>query len=418
MKQFRRLTADLDSQVWVISLMTLVIMMGSSVISPVLPLLAQEFGVSYAGAGVLVAAFAVGRIPFDFIGGTLVDRLSPRLIAGGGATIVTLSAVLSAFAESFSTLLWYRLMSGVGSALFTITAMAFLVRSVAPQRMGQVMSFYQSMLLIGVSVGPSVGGFAASLFHSLHAPFWAMAILSLVVTVLCFRLIGEFPVSPTLAHARGSHHVLTNAGLSTLLRDQTFLFVCVLTFLIFAIRSGLMLNLMPLFAQTTIGLGETGIGIVQSLCSLANFFVLWHAGQLLDRVGRRRVTLPSLWATVVVILLFPWATTLLPLVGASVAFGIVIGYLGPAPAAIIADIAPKNSVGTVMGIYRMAGDIGLLLGPIAVGWAAGHVGFGAAFSAVAGCTAVVAVMGMGTRETLTAREVKVETVPTCEEGTS
>ena len=83
-----------------------------------------------------------------------------------------------------------------------------------------------------------------------------------------------------------------------------------LTFALFAIRSGMMLNLMPLFAQDTFGLGETGIGIVQSLCSLANFCVLWHAGRLLDRIGRRRA-LPSLWATALVVLFFPLATTLL-----------------------------------------------------------------------------------------------------------
>src|SRR5512138_297747 len=101
--------------------MTLVIMLGSSVISPVLPLMAQEFGVSYAGAGALVAVFALGRIPFDFIGGAAVDRWSPRLIACSGAAIVAISAVLSALAKSFTALLWYRLLSGIGSALFTIT---------------------------------------------------------------------------------------------------------------------------------------------------------------------------------------------------------------------------------------------------------------------------------------------------------
>jgi len=161
---FRRLATELDPQVLIISLMTLVIMLGSSVISPVLPLFAQEFGVSYAGAGALVSAFAVGRIPFDFIGGTLVDRVSPRLVASGGAALVTLSAVLSALAQSFHALLWYRLIGGVGSALFVITAMAFLVRAVSPQRMGQAMSFYQSMLLLGVSCGPSIGGLAAGFF--------------------------------------------------------------------------------------------------------------------------------------------------------------------------------------------------------------------------------------------------------------
>ena len=123
---FTRLAADLDPQVIILSLMTLVIMLGSSVIAPVLPLIAQEFGVSYVGAGALVAAFALGRIPFDFIGGAAVDRFSPRVIACGGAAIVAVSAALSAIAKSFAALLWYRLLGGIGSALFTITAMTFL----------------------------------------------------------------------------------------------------------------------------------------------------------------------------------------------------------------------------------------------------------------------------------------------------
>ena len=117
MTVLRRLGAELDPQVLIISFMTLVIMLGSSVISPVLPLLAQEFGVSYAGAGVLVSAFAVGRIPADFIGGALVDRVSPRLVASSGAALVALSAALSALAQSFPALLWYRLIGRDGLAI-------------------------------------------------------------------------------------------------------------------------------------------------------------------------------------------------------------------------------------------------------------------------------------------------------------
>lgn len=390
--------------------MTLVIMLGSSVISPVLPALAREFGFSYAGAGALVSAFAVGRIPFDFIGGALVDRISPRLVASSGAALVTGAAVLSALAQSFPALLCYRLIGGIGSALFVITAMAFLARTIAPRQMGQAMSFYQSMLLLGVSFGPSVGGLSASLFHSLRAPFWAMAGLSLIVTVLCLRWIGEFPVTTTVEAASGAARPSARAALQSLLRDVTFQFVCVLTFLVFAVRSGMMLNLVPLFAQETIGISESGIGVVQSLCSLANLSILWHAGQLLDRVGRRRVALPCLWISVGVVLLFPWATTLVLLTGASIAFGAVVGYLGPAPAAMIADIAPRQALGKVMGLYRMSGDMGLLLGPVAMGWAAGHIGFRATFCAVAGCIALVALMGMRTRETLTLPPAKAGTM--------
>lgn len=393
-----RLAADLDPQVIILSLMTLVVMLGSSVISPVLPLIAQEFGVSYAGAGALVAAFAVGRIPFDFIGGAAVDRWSPRLIACGGAAIVGISAFLSVFAKSFSALLWYRLLGGIGSALFTITAMAFLARTVAPQRMGQAMGFYQSMLLVGVSIGPGVGGLAASFFHDLRAPFWAMTVLSLVVAVVGVWWIGEFP--PVTARESAVRQDSAREVLSQLLRDWTFVFACVLTFLLFGIRSGISLNLMPLFAQEHIGLHESGIGLTQSLCSLANFCVIWHAGRLLDGVGRRSVTLVSLWATVLAILLYLWATTYARLAIVSIVFGAAIGYLGPAPAAVIADLTPPGKAGTVMGVYRGSGDTGLLLGPVFAGWLAGHLGFDLAFVVTAALTALVALMGIGTRETL------------------
>jgi MFS family permease len=415
---FHRLSADLDPQVIIISLMTLVIMLGSSVISPVLPLLAQEFGVSYAGAGALVSAFALGRIPFDFIGGAMVDRVSPRFVATGGAAIVTLSALLSVWAANFHALLWYRLLGGVGSALFVITAMALLAHTVSPRRMGQAMGFYQSMLLLGVSFGPTVGGFSASLFHNLRAPFWAMAVLSFVVTLMCFRWVTEFPAAAHEMQASEAQRETTRMVLLTLLQDKTFRFVCILTFLLFGVRSGMTQNLMPLFSQEKLGMSETGIGVIQSLSSLGNFSVLWHAGRLLDRAGRRRVTLAGLWATVLVVAAFSWVTTPLSLAVAAVAFGVVAGYLGPAPAAVIADMAPKGAAGAVMGLYRMCGDIGLLLGPISIGWTAERLGFASAFTATAGATALVALLGLGARETLHTQETHLETASQEEKLTS
>ena len=63
-------------------------------------------------------------------------------------------------------------------------------------------------------------------------------------------------------------------------------------------------------------------------------------------------------------------------------------------------MTPPGAAGEVMGLYRGSGDTGLLLGPITVGWAASHLGFRAAFRSVAACTALVALMGIGLRETL------------------
>jgi hypothetical protein len=68
-----------------------------------------------------------------------------------------------------------------------------------------------------------------------------------------------------------------------------------------------------------------------------------------------------------------------------------------------------------MGLYRMCGDIGLLFGPVSVGWAAEHLGFNLTFVAVAGGTALVALMGIRSRETLVSHEAGLEAGPTLEE---
>ena len=55
----------------------------------------------------------------------------------------------------------------------------------------------------------------------------------------------------------------------------------------------------------------------------------------------------------------------------------------------------------------MCGDIGLLLGPISFGWAAGRLGFTSAFAVAAGATALVALLGVGSRETLHVHETSL-----------
>src|SRR5262249_60330355 len=95
-----------------------------------------------------------------------------------------------------------------------------------------------------------------------------------------------------------------------------------------------------------------------------------------------------------------------------------MGYLRPAPAAIIADLTPKEASGAVIGLYRMAGDIGLLLGPVAIGWGAGRGGFASAFSAGAGCIALGGIMGVGAREALRPHGTPARLAPPGEEPSS
>lgn len=395
---FRASSAGLDRQVVLLSLTSLVIMLGSSIISPVLPLYARKFGVSYAGAGLLVSAFAVGRLLFDYVGGALADRVSPRLLTAAGAAITAFSAFLCAQASSFPWLVVYRVVEGIGSAFYVITIMALFARTIAPEQMGKAMGFYQSMILLGVSFGPTIGGIAAEAW-GLRAPFYFMAAFGVAVTALSLRLVTS-EVRPAHEKRIGRPPF---AHVARHMSSRSFLYVLLLTFFVFAIRAGTRTNLIPLFGTERGGLGASAIGFILSVSAFSNFAVLWHAGALLDRQGRQRVALPTLAATVLCSAGFALSPSFVNLLVMSTLLGVALGYLAPAPAAMVADLTSREMLGAVIGVYRMAGDLGLLLGPIALGAVAGRWGFETAFLVAAVFGAVTLAFGFGVPETLRRR---------------
>lgn len=393
------LTAGIDRQVTLLSTTSLVIMLGSSIISPGLPLYARQFGVTYAGAGLLVSSFAIGRLAFDYVGGALADRFSPRLLTTLGALVTALSAFLCATASSFAWLVAYRVLEGVGSAFYVVTIMALFARTVRPEQMGKAMGFYQSMILLGVSFGPTIGGIVAEIW-GLRAPFYVMAAFGVIVAALTWSF-----VTPALRPAH--EKAVARPPLSRVARHvttRTFLYVFVLTFYVFAVRAGTRSNLIPLFGGERGGLGASAIGIILSASAFANFAVLLHAGALLDRRGRQRVALPALAATALTCFGFASSPAFLNLLVMSSAMGVVLGYLAPAPAAMVADLTSREMLGAVIGVYRMAGDLGLLVGPIALGALATHFGFETAFVAAGLFAAATLALGLGIPETLAARD--------------
>jgi len=62
------------------------------------------------------------------------------------------------------------------------------------------------------------------------------------------------------------------------------------------------------------------------------------------------------------------------LIGAMAFYGLATGLQG-AIAAWPADVAPKDKLGTSMGVYRVIGDIGMMLGPITVTYVADYTGY-------------------------------------------
>ena len=165
-------------EIWVLIASAFVIALGFGLILPVLPQFAQSFGVGATASAVVVSAFAFFRLLFAPVGGRLIARLGERPIYLAGLLIVAVSTGATAFAQTYWQLLVFRGLGGIGSVMFTVSAVALLVRLAPPTIRARVSSVYASAFLFGGILGPVVGGLLGNL--GLRVPFlvYAVALVS------------------------------------------------------------------------------------------------------------------------------------------------------------------------------------------------------------------------------------------------
>jgi MFS family permease len=375
----------------VLTLGVFLTMTGVALVAPILPLYAREFGVSRTGAGVLVSSFAVARLIFDPVGGIAADRMGPRRIMTAGGVVLALASVLAAMAPNYGILVVARVLEGFGSAAFATAAMHTIISRTDKSRMGREIAFFQTGLLGGVAVGPFIGGRAAEL-GDFTTPFWIYAVMGVVVAVISWRSVEE--VVPS---AKPIGELWRSAG--TTLRTPAFAGLLFVAFAMFVMRAGARITLIPLYGAEELGLSESQIGDVLAISALVTVLIVNPGGWLVDKVGRRPVLVGGLALTAVTVAAYGQTATYGGLLAVSAVFGIVAGLVGIVPPTLVGDLAPPGAEGSAVGIYRMAGDLGLIVGPIMLGAVADRGDFTLGFNIAAGLLVVGAVIGLFMRDT-------------------
>lgn len=361
------------------------IMLGLGLVTPILPLYAQSFGVGAAAVGSLVTVFGIARMLVNIPVGHLTERFGRRALLVAGPLLTSAGSFGFAFAGAFGELLAWRVVQGVGSAMLTTAAMVVLADISTTETRGRIMSLYQGSLLLGAGAGPAVGGLLAELY-GIRLPFVIFAVLTLGAALWALARIPETrpPRAATAAPPAGSTRAAAGSALPAgavrrLLRSPDFLLVSAVTLGVFFTRAGGQMTLLPLLGHNELGMSESLIGLAFTLVAVVNFLALYGAGVLSDRFGRKAVIVPSGLITAVSIALFLYTGSVTLFFLNAVLLGIGTGLGGPAPAAYAADIAPPEAVGPAMGLYRTLSDLGLVIGPVLLGWMVDVAGYGLAF---------------------------------------
>lgn len=353
-------------------------MMGNGIATPLLPLFAQTFDITVAQIGSIISAFAFARILINVPAGYFSERFGRRLLLVGGPLIMGIASLLTGVAGDIGQLVGYRFMTGIGSAMFTTGAMAYLADISLPENRGQIIGYYQISFLVGVSFGPMVGGLVADRWNYPTA-FFLVGFLSLVSAIWAFFRIPETRgPGVTVSSGEVPHQTLeggqTWQGVVLLLGNPNFLLISFLTIGYFFTRTGSQHGLVPLLGHNRLGLTPGQLGAIFTASAITNLAGLLVSNAITDRIGRKRVIIPSTLICIIGLVLYVFSGSWWVFLVATLVSDLGSGLSGPAPAAYVTDLTPRGLYGVSMGIYRTFGDLGFVLGPVLLGWIADLTG--------------------------------------------
>lgn len=348
-----------------LSVVTFLVLLGLSIVAPVLPAYAESFDVSYTLVGFVISSFALTRVFIDMPAGLLSTRHDKKTIMIVGLLLLAVSSVLAGLAPTYWILVIARMIEGAGSALYITSATVFLAQICGEEKRGQWMSLYMGLLLLGGIFGPTLGGVIADTYD-ITAPFFAHALvvgLGVIPTLL-------LPNIPNSGKARTSQNArLVLRDMWAVLTYPSFILATIATFALFFVRTGVRSMLVPLFSGNNLGLDSGGIGWILTLAGIATTLTVVPMGGISDRIGRRNPLILCLFLTAAATVLLSTSSDMASLSFYMVIYGAVVGLSGPM-AAYVTDVSPQDKLEISMGLYRMISDVGYVVGPLLLGYLA------------------------------------------------
>lgn len=194
---------------------TLLVAMGASFLTPFMgsainlavPSIGRDFNSSAILLSWVVTSYLLSSAAFLVPFGRLADIVGRKKIFLAGVAAFSLFSLLCGLARSIESLIIFRILQGVGSAMIFGTGMAILTSVFPPQERGRVLGLNVAVVYTGLSLGPVLGGW---MNHNLgwQSIFYFNALVGILILFFTVsRLAGEW------AGARGESFDFTGAVL-------------------------------------------------------------------------------------------------------------------------------------------------------------------------------------------------------------
>ena len=364
---------ELPREVAILSTVSFLVAVGFGLIIPAIPIFAASFGVSKTAIGLIISCFAIVRFSSGLISGKFVDKFGERAILGFGLFMVSFFTLLTALSQNYSQLLIFRSLGGLGSSMFSVSAGSLLMRSVTDDFRARAQSLYNGGFLLGGISGPAFGGLLAAI--SLRAPFFVYSVTLAMAAMTALFFLSEKKLGKKVDAPISK---IGHTTISQAFKLRPYQIALILAFINNWILFGLRSSILPLFVTDQLKSTATIAGIGLTIGALIQGIFMLKAGKYSDLKGRKAALLYGGAYILFGILMLAFATNIYWYMLSMALFGLGGAYVGTAPGSVVGDII-KGRGGQVIAAWQMAGDAGMIVGPILVGLLTDYFSYQAAF---------------------------------------
>ncbi len=343
---------------------------------PAIPVFAKSFGVNNAAIGLMVSAFAITRFASGLISGTMVDKFGERKVFSTGVFMVSLFTFLAGVAQNYEQLLFFRAAGGLGSSMFSVAASSVILRSVSDDQRGHAQSVYQGSFIVGGMAGPAIGGLLSVI--SLRAPFFVYSILLFISGLVALFFLKGDSIGAKVKNDSDAPATTIREALAM----PAYRIALVLAFIGTWVFFGMRASILPVFVTEELDSTTAVVGYGFAISAIVQGAILLKAGRFSDAKGRRAASIIGANIVFVGVLLLTFAVNAWMFILSMIILGFGGAFLSTTPASMVGDII-KGKGGKVIAIFQMAGDAGMIFGPIIIGWISDVYSYRTAFGASA-----------------------------------
>ena len=335
-------------------------------LDPVLPHVADDFGISIATAASFAAVFAFTFAIVQPVLGAAADLFGKARLMIVCLVLLGLASIFGALSTSFPMLFASRILAGIGSGGVFPVALGLTSDLVAPEKrqvaIGRTLAGSMTGNLLGASFSGVIGDFLG--WRGVLAVIGVMVIVASVAVAAGFRgaALKRAPRTNLSALRHGYHTIFTNPN--ALCYAAVFIEGCCV------------LGLFPFLASFLFELGETSLsiaGIVIAGFALGGLFYTLTVSRFLPRLGVKGMMIAGgsmVGLQLAVIAFGPnWKVQAISLLFMGWAFYSIHGCLQ-----VFASELSVEARATAMSLHSFFFFMGQTVGPIAYGFGILHVG--------------------------------------------